>query len=419
MASERLAALILAAGKGTRMKSEYPKVLHTICGLPLVEHIVRMLDTVRIRKKVVVVGYKQELIKRSLRRYALEYAHQKEQKGTAHAVQCAERHFKNFSGTVLVLAGDVPLVTAQTIRAFWREHRRKKAAVSVLTAALGQPKGYGRIVRDPAGAVVRIVEELDATREEKRITEVNSGIYLFEARTLFRLLRTIKINRKKKELYLTDTIEAAAARKIVAQAYCCADMNILRGVNSRRDLADLSTVMNRRNIATLEERGVTVMSPETTFIESDVRIGNDSIVYPCTYIESGVRIGSHCTIGPFCKIRKGTRARNGVALGSFVEINRSTIKEKTNIKHLAYIGDATVGPRANIGAGTITANYDGKHKHKTVIGEGVHIGSNTVLVAPVTVKKGARTGAGAVVRAHCHVPPYATAVGVPARIVKK
>lgn len=419
MRKAKIATLILAAGAGTRMRSAYPKVLHKVCGVSLVEHLVRSFENIRVAKQVVVVGHKKDMVMHALRDMRVDFVEQKQQRGTAHAVKIAAKKFARFSGNVLIVAGDVPLFDAQLFRKFYRFHSSANRKASVLTATIDNPYGYGRIVRDDKQGICKIVEELNATLDEKNIREINSGIYLFDAQLLFSQINKIKVNKKKNEFYLTDVIELLIKQGVSVGAYCTNDADTVRGVNSREDLAVVNNVMNKENIRRLQGKGVTVIAPENTYIESGVEVGQDTVIYPFTYIEKGVKIGRDCQIGPFCKIRTGTTIRDAVVLGSFVEINRSTVKSDTSIKHLAYIGDAVVGPRANIGAGTITANYDGKSKHQSVIGEGVHTGANTVLVAPVKLGKESKTGAGAVVTAGSDVPAKKLAVGVPARIIQK
>ncbi len=411
-------AIVLAAGQGKRMKSSLPKVLHRIGGLPIVHHIVDTLKKLRITKQVIVIGHQQALVRNALKEHAVDIIVQPRQLGTAHAVACAKGKFRGFSGNVLVIAGDVPLISVKTLREFMRAHHVLKSSATVLTTTIADPTGYGRIVRGRQNSVRKIVEELDADADEKGIREINSGIYLFDARILFSKLGRIKRNRKKKEFYLTDIVEACMRDKITVHAHHVDNADEVRGINSRKDLCELNTIMNRRILHRLQEAGVTVLSEENTFVEAHVKIGRDTILYPFTYIERDVTIGKGCSIGPFCKIRKGTRIKDRSMIGSFVEINRSMIDEHVTIKHLAYIGDAIIGKDVNIGAGTITANYDGRNKHRTVIKNKALIGANTVLVAPVTVGTAARTGAGSVVKAGQDIPAGRLAVGVPARIIK-
>jgi len=419
MSSRKCAAVILAAGQGTRMRSAKAKVLHQICGASLIQHIVETLKKVKVNKSVIVVGHQQEAVRTTLKGEKVEFAVQAKQLGTAHAVVCAKSAMKSFSGDVLVLAGDVPLITSSTIKKFIAAHRKNKSKATVLTTLVDEPKAYGRIVRDKQGHVVKIVEELDATREEKSINEINSGIYLFDAKLLFKKVSNIKRNRKKKEFYLTDIVEDLIKDDVQVNAYKVADADQVRGINSRKDLSDLNKIMNARIINDLQRRGVTVLSEENTFIEVNVAIGKDTVIFPFTYIAKDVSIGKGCSIGPFCKIRSGTKVKNDATLGSFVEINRSMINDGTAIKHLAYLGDAVIGKDVNIGAGTITANYDGKKKSQTVIKDKASIGANTVLVAPVTVGESAKTGAGTVVRARKNIPDNHLAVGVPAKIIRR
>jgi bifunctional UDP-N-acetylglucosamine pyrophosphorylase / glucosamine-1-phosphate N-acetyltransferase len=418
MSTRKCAAIVLAAGQGKRMKSSLPKVLHKICGLPIIQHIVDALERVPVAKQVVVIGHRHDLVRAALKGNGVDLVLQTQQLGTAHAVACAKGKFRGFLGDVLVVAGDVPLLSVATLRGFIRVHRALRSKATVLTTTISEPKAYGRIVRDGTGCIRKIVEELDANADERAIREINSGIYLFDAQMLFGKVVRIKRNSRKKEFYLTDIVEALMHDKVEVHAYHVNNADEVRGINSRKDLSDLNTIMNRGTLCSLQKSGVTVLSEDNTFVEARVKVGRDTIIYPFTYIEKDVTVGKGCVIGPFCKIRKGTRIKNNATIGSFVEINRSTIGDRVTIKHLSYIGDTTIGADANIGAGTITANYDGKNKHKTVIKEKALIGANTVLVAPVTVGRSARTGAGSVVRAGQNIPAYKLAVGVPAKIIK-
>jgi len=412
-----LAALVLAAGQGTRMKSQKPKVLHKVCGLPLVSHILDTMKHAGIKKSVVVVGHQADAVKKALKGTDAEFAVQKEQRGTAHAVLSARSAFKGFDGDVLIIAGDVPLIEAKTIKQFYRFHLKHGAAASVLTATVADPTGYGRIVKDASGALVKIVEELDANADEKGIDEINSGMYVFKASVLFGAIQKVPVNAKKKEFYLTDIVEMLGKKKQSVAVCEIDDVPQILGVNSQADLSMINTIMNDRTIEQLQQKGVCVIAPENTYVEANVSVGQDTVIYPFSYIETGVQIGKDCSIGPFATIRKGSRIADEAVIGNFVEVNRSVIKKNTKVKHLSYIGDAEIGPDANIGAGTVTANYDGVAKHKTVVKRKGGTGANTVLVAPVIVGENAKTGAGAVVRAKHHIPNNKVAVGVPARVL--
>ncbi len=408
-------ALILAAGKGTRMKSERPKVLHEVFGLPLLSYVLRTLGELGISRPKVVVGYGADQVRARLGNQAV-WVLQSRQWGTGHAAACARRSFAGYKGDILIWPGDMPLLKKETLERFFREHRASGSEVSVLSSLQPDPAGYGRILRS-GGGFYAIREELDATGAERRIQEVNTGVYLFRAPLLFEALSKIKPLNRKKEYYLTDTIEilAQAGRRLYAFPLAAGEEG--QGINSRRDLSRVTEIMKNREIQYHESRGVTFAAPEQTFVAPGVRIGRDTVIYPWSYIEPGVRIGKKCSIGPFAKIRKGSVIGDGVTVGSFVEINRSKLGKDVSAKHLAYLGDAVVGEKTNIGAGTITANFDGKNKNITRIGRKVLVGSNTVFVAPVTVGDGARTGAGAVVTGGTRVRRGETMVGVPARPV--
>ncbi len=413
-------AIILAAGKGTRMRSELPKVLHEILGQPVLGHVLKVVSGIGVRKPKVVAGFEAEKVCSFLKicgqdlKIQPEVVYQREQRGTGHAVMMAEKNLRHFSGNVLIWPGDMPLLKRETLAAFVAEHERSGADVSVLSSLHVNPYGYGRILR-AGGRFYAIREELDATETERRVQEVNSGVYLFKAKKLFQALKSIQPDNQKNELYLTDCIEILSNQNAKVEAFPLASEEEGCGINSREDLAKATQVMKNREIQKHLENGVTFVSPEQTFVAADVKIGTDTTIYPWCYIESGVKIGKKCQIGPFAKIRKGTVVGDDAVIGSFVEVNRSFIGNKVLAKHLAYLGDAIVGEGTNVGAGTITANFDGKHKHKTRIGKKVLIGSNTVFVAPVTVEDGARTGAGAVVTGGSRVKKGQVVVGIPAR----
>lgn len=431
-------ALVLAAGRGTRMKSETPKVLHEILGKPVLGWVLDSLADLGVKQTYLVVGSGADQVRAYLKKRAggpkISLVYQQEQKGTGHAVEMARKVFADYHGPVLIWPGDMPLVEKETLKAFVARHRENDAAVSVLSAEREQPKGYGRIVRSAAAAAegraslahevgqgkfCAIREELDASEDERQILEVNTGIYLFEARSLFEALKKIKPANAKKEFYLTDTIEVLEEENQKVQAFALAESYEGQGINSRADLAEAIHIMKNREIAKHQENGVTFVAPEQTFVEAGAVIGQDTVVHPWTYIEGGVRIGKKCQIGPFAKIRKGSIIGDESVIGSFVEINRSKIGKKVMAKHLAYLGDAIIGDQTNVGAGSVTANYDGKRKHASRIGKNVSVGSNTVFVAPVTIGDRARTGAGSVITGGSRVPKGQTVAGVPAKPIKK
>ena len=417
MSTKSVLALVLAAGKGTRMQSNVPKVLHEICGKPLLGHVLDAIAGAGIRKVVVVVGHGEKEV-RSFISNRVGTVRQFPQAGTGHAVLCAERVLSRWNGLVLILPGDAPCVQPETIREMIRSHERSKALATVLTARVKEPHGYGRVLRS-GGQVRGIREELDATDEERKINEVNSGIYLFDGKALLKHLRALKRNKLKKEYYLTDAVETLVKEGKEIFGFQVSDEKEALGINSRWDLAMAEHVLNRREIERHSRNGVTVVSPDNTFIASGVTIGKDTVIYPFSWIERRVKIGSSCKIGPFAMVREGSRVGDQAVIGCFVEVVRSSVGKGSRVKHLTYLGDAILQENVNVGAGTITANFDGVKKQKTIIGKGALIGSNTVLVAPLKVGRGAKTGAGSVVLSKHHVPAGKTVVGVPAKIVHR
>lgn len=415
-------ALVLAAGKGTRMKSEKPKVLHEILGRPLLGCALDTLAALKVEKAHVVIGSGAEQVLGYLKSRGaapkISVIYQREQKGTGHAVEMARKQLASYLGDVLIWPGDMPLLEEKTLREFTKAHKESGAVVSVLSCLRVEPFSYGRIIRT-AGSFSAIREELDATEAERRIQEVNTGVYLFKAKPLFAALKKIKPANAKNEFYLTDTIEVLSAEGAKLEAFPLALEKEGQGINSRIDLAEATRSMKNREAQKHMENGVTFVSPDQTYVEPGVQIGADSVIYPWCYIEAGVKIGKNCQIGPFAKIRKGSTIDDGAAVGSFVEVNRSKIGKNVQAKHLAYLGDAVIGEGTNIGAGTITANYDGKKKHQTKIGKKVLVGSDTVFVAPVVIEDGARTGAGCVITGGSRVKKGQVVAGVPARPIKK
>ena len=415
MSLDTVRAVVLAAGRGVRMKSEKAKVLHELLGRPLIHHVLRSLRSAGVKDIVVVVGHQEDAVKKAAGP-GVTFARQTEQKGTGHAVLAAEKSVKGRDGLLLVLAGDAPLITPDTIKAMIAAHREAGAAATVLTCCIDDPSGYGRITRDESGKFLAIVEHNDATEKQKEISEVNSGAYVFDAKDLFRALKEVKVNPKKGEIYLTDALPVLMSHQRAVATHRASDPAEVYGINSRRDLVAATNFLRWRILERHMDNGVTIVDPSTTFIEEDVAIGSDTVVLPYTVIEHDVTIGKGCEVGPFSHLRPGAVLDDGAEVGNFVEVKKSRIGPNSKAKHLTYLGDATLGAGVNIGAGTITANYDGKNKHATVIGDGVHIGSNTVLVAPVKLGKNVTTGAGAVVLRD--VADGDTVVGVPARSLK-
>lgn len=411
-------AIILAAGKGTRMCSELPKVLHPVFGKPVLGYVLEALAGAGIKNPYVVVGYQAEAVRSFLKLYGATAVLQREQKGTGHAVMMAKAALKNAQGPVLIWPGDMPLVKPETLEKFLAAHKKSQAHVSVLSCDQDDPSGYGRIVRDE-GHFAAIREELDATEEERKIREVNTGIYLFDKKVLFEALEKVGQGNQKGEYYLTDTIEILRRAGYCVEAFLLASAEEGQGINSQKDLAAVTKKINEREIAKHQEKGVTFMAPDQTFVAPGVKIGRGTTIYPWCFIESDVAIGAHCKIGPFAKLRHGTVIGESSLIGSFVEVNRSCLGKKVSAKHLTYLGNAVIGDGTNLGAGTITANFDGKKKHQTVIGKNVMIGSNTVFVAPVRIPDGAKTGAGSVVIPKTKIKKGDVVVGVPARLVSK
>lgn len=415
-----VAAVILAAGQGTRMKSDRPKVSFEICGRPLVRHVVEAVAALKPAKTVVVVGHGREQVKSALEGVnGVTFAVQKEQRGTADAVKAALPALKGFDGTVLVLCGDVPLVRPETLAELLVAHRRAKVAASILSVVLPDGGRYGRIVRGIEREFVRIVEAKDCKGDELSIREVNTGLYAFESHELGSAIQKVGDGNAQGEYYLTDVPEILLAEGDPVQAVAAGSSDEVLGVNTFAELADAASRMRSRILATLMTDGVEIRDPETTWIDAGVTIGRGTRVLPCTVIERDVEIGQGCEVGPFAHVRPGTVLEDGAEIGNFVETKKTRVGRHTKAKHLTYLGDAVVGAETNIGCGTITANYDGKRKHVTVIEDRVHIGSGTVLVAPVRVGKGATTGAGAIVTAGRDVAPGDVVVGVPARSLKR
>lgn len=407
--------IILAAGKGTRMKSEIPKVLHPVAGKPAIQYVLDITQSLRSLKTYVVVGHKSEMVKAYLGG-SVQVAIQKQLLGTADAVRSVAPFLKGYSGHILILCGDTPLLDKEIIRRLVTKHLKTKVACTVLTARIPDPGMYGRILRDQNGAISAIREYKDATAEENAINEINVGVYCFRAPLLMETLKKVQLNPNKKEFYLTDIVELLLSKGEGVETLVTDDPNVAFGINTREDLALCESILRQRILKNLMLSGVTIIDPKTTFIDDDVKIGQDTIIHPFTFIHRGVKIGSECSIGPFARLRPGTVIGNKVEIGNFGEISRSKIDDGAIMKHFGFLGDAVVGKSVNIGAGCVTANYDGIEKNKTIIGDQAFIGSDSVLVAPVTVGSKATVGAGSVVTKGKKVPNNGLAVGVPARI---
>ncbi len=421
--------VILAAGKGTRMKSAMPKVIHPLAGRPIIEHVLRTAGGLKASTTVLVVGHEADQVRAALATEpSVQFVVQSPQLGTGHALLQTESVLAGHTGTVLLLYGDVPLLRPSTLEQLLERHHAARAAATVLTAELDDPYGYGRIVRDETGRMARIVEERDASSDERNIREINSGIYALSLVNLFEALRGLATDNAQGEYYLTDLIAAYHRRGLTIETLRLDDETELRGVNSRVDLAELTRVMFDRTRRSLMLGGVTLEDPATTYVEGDVEIAPDTVIGPGvtiaghTVIGRGCRIHAGCRIsssrladdvtvldhsvivdsevgagaavGPFAHLRPESVVGANARVGNFVELKKTTLGAGSKANHLAYLGDATIGERTNIGAGTITCNYDGVKKHPTVIGDDVFIGSDSQLVAPVTVGSGAYVAAG-------------------------
>ena len=422
-----LIAMILAAGKGTRMRSEIPKLLHPLLGEPLLEHVLEKVDALgperKLAARVVVVGHGRDEIRRAFDGRGITWAIQESQLGTAHAVHCGMEALSGdlvgSGADVLVLNGDLPLLRRETLEALLDRHREERAEVTILTCKKSDPTGYGRCIRGPDGRVTGIIEEKDASEAERRIPEVNVGTYVFRAPGFREFYERIDRRNAQGELYLTDVVvQASRAGKRVA-THEVSDDGETAQVNSRSDMARASALLRSRVLDEHMVAGVTIDDPATTYIEKGVRIGPDTRILPFTVIHRGVEIGSGCEVGPFAHLREGARLADGASVGNFVEIKNTSVGRHSKVRHLSYLGDGIVGESVNIGAGTIFANYDGKVKSTTVVKNGAFVGSGTVLVAPVTVGEKAITGAGSVILKNQDVPDGAVVAGVPARPIRK
>lgn len=443
---ERVRAVVLAAGKGKRMHSDLPKVLHPLCGQPLLTYVLDTLDAAGIPQPLVVIGHGADDV-RALVAGRAECVEQGEPLGTGHAVMQAVPHLGP-AEAVLVLYGDTPLLQPATLEALLDLHRRSGAAAAMLTAELDDPRGYGRVVRRDDGAVTRVVEEADATPEDARLREINAGTYVFEPLALREGLDALRPANAQGEYYLPDLVGwlLSTGRQVTALV---TDAETAMGINSRRELAAAEAVMRRRLLERLMDAGVTVIDPAATYVHAQVRVGRDTVIHPQSYLEGATVVGSRCaigpqarlvdavlmdgvrveastvvgsevgegtTIGPYSRLRPGSRIGRFVEIGNYAEIKNSTIGDHTKVHHMSYLGDATLGARVNIGAGTVTCNYDGRGKYPTVIEDEAFIGSDSMLIAPVRIGRGAVTGAGSVVNKD--VPPGGVAVGVPARVIR-
>jgi bifunctional UDP-N-acetylglucosamine pyrophosphorylase/glucosamine-1-phosphate N-acetyltransferase len=454
--------VILAAGLGTRMKSQVAKVLHELQGRPIIAHVCRTATLLDPRRIYVVVGHQadevQSAVEKELGRDQVRqvshasFVKQIEQRGTGDAVMAARDALAGANSTVLILSGDVPMVRSETLQALIAEHISTEASCTMLSVRLENPTGYGRIVRDEAGNFLKIVEQKDATEEERQLREINAGIYCFDTEKLFRALERVRPTNSQGEYYLTDVPGILRDDQEQVTIYQHNDPREVSGVNTRAELAEFENLLRRNTVRRLMlDGGITFIDPSNAYISSEAQVGRDSIIHPGVHIEgksvigegceiqqgsritdsrlgNRVTIKDHCVIvdseiaddcavGPFAHLRMKARMEERAVVGNFVEVKKSKIGRGTKSMHLTYLGDATIGEDTNIGAGTVTCNYDGTHKHPTIIGSGVRIGSDTMLVAPVQVGDGSVTAAGSVVTED--VPPHTLVAGVPARIKKK
>ncbi|HEY7441344.1 MAG TPA: bifunctional UDP-N-acetylglucosamine diphosphorylase/glucosamine-1-phosphate N-acetyltransferase GlmU [Vicinamibacterales bacterium] len=440
-----LHVVILAAGKGTRMKSALPKVLHRVAGRPMLEFVIRASLGLSPRTITVVVGHLAESVREALRgRPEIQVVVQEPQLGTGHALLQVAPVLESVSGSVILLSGDVPLLRTDTLRKIASTHREAGAAATVLTALVDRPYGYGRIVRTN-GRISRIVEERDASPAERLIKEINSGIYAFELKGLFTALRGLGTENAQGEYYLPDLIRTYRRQRRIVETVTLEHADEVRGINSRTELAEVSRIVRQMKNEELMAAGVTIEDPATTYIDPDVQVGPDTVIHPGVYLEGQTRVGAACEIhsgvrivdstledrvtvrnycviqesriaagailGPFAHLRPGSDVREDAHVGNFVELKKTVLGTRSKANHLTYLGDATIGNNVNVGAGTITCNYDGRQKHQTVIEDGAFIGSDTQLVAPVTVGPGAYVGCGTTVRENVPAGSLAVSAG--------
>lgn len=393
-------AVILAAGKGTRMKSNTPKVLHKIFEKPLLGYV---LDNVKdiTNEAFVIVGHHAEEVTDYVNKNYLsaKTVLQSPQLGTGHAVSMVCPSLENFDGQVIILCGDTPLITEETLKNFIDYHNSCNSDLTVMSTIFDNPTNYGRIIREEDNSLKCIVEEKDATPEQKTVKEVNAGIYCLNWSKIKPAFSQLTSNNAQGEYYLTDIISWGKKNNLNVNAYILENSDEIYGINSRQNLATATKIMNDRKLANLMNNGVTIVDPSSTWISEDTEIGADTIIYPATYIEGKNKIGQNCKIGPCAHLRGNVEIADNCRIGNFVEVKKAKIDHNTSVGHLSYIGDSELGSHVNIGAGTITANYDpiSKTKSKTILKDNVKIGSNTVLVAPVEIGEGANIGAGSVI----------------------
>lgn len=442
-------AVVLAAGQGTRMRSKTPKVLHSLMGRPILQYALEAARQAAGSEPVAVIGYQADRIRQAIGEDVCRFVIQEEQLGTGHAVRQAEEMLRGAADYVLVTSADMPLLRAETLSRLVEAQKQHDGPVTMVTIESEQPRGFGRIVRGPGGAFQAVVEEAQATPEQLKIRELNAGVYCFSGDWLWGALERIPLSPKG-EYYLTDLPGIAIEEGLAVQTLTVEDISEMIGINTRVHLAEAEALLRRRINREWMLAGVTMIDPARTYIEPGVTIGQDTVIWPETYLQGNTQIGEDCTIGPnsiiqdtrigdrvtvlaavlekavleddvemgpFGHLRKGAHLGQGVHMGNFGEVKNSYLGPGSKMGHFSYLGDATLGPDVNVGAGTITCNYDGRKKHPTEIGAGAFIGSDTMLVAPVKLGEGARTGAGSVVTKD--VPDHTLAVGVPARAIRK
>lgn len=413
-------AIVMAAGKSTRMKSEKPKVLHELCGQPLLAYVLAALDEAGIHRKIVVVGFGAEQVQKQFANEpGVEFALQAEQKGTGHAVMVCRDQLSGHRGPIVVLAGDGPMLRAEMIAKMLERMRETKSKAFMATARVGDPTGLGRIVRDPTGTFLRIVEHKDASQEIRDIKEINASFYVFDGPALFDALDAVKPNNVQGEYYVTDVPEILREAGEIVHAEVLADEVDMFGINHRQHLAEAHALMQQRIQNRLLDDGVTIVDPRNTYIDSRATIGRDTVIYPFSVIRGPSQIGSRCRIGPFAHVREETELGDDVHVGAFVEVVRSKLGNETVAKHLAYVGDAVMGVGVNVGAGVVIANYEDGVKSHTRVDDHAFLGSGAVLVAPVAIGPNAIVGAGAVLPKNHDVQPGELVIGVPARPMKR
>ena len=443
----KLKTLILAAGKGTRMKSDLPKVIHKVNGIPMISKIIDVLSGLEPEENILILGHKKEEVLKVVGENC-DYVLQTEQLGTGHAVIQAKEKLSNYDGDVMILCGDTPLLRESTLRFLYEYHKKNGATTTILTSVYENPFGYGRIVKEN-DLVKAIVEEKEASEEIKKIKEVNAGVYCFNSKELFKALEKINNNNEKGEYYLTDVIGIQVSENKKVQSFVLEDNMEILGVNSKVELAQANKVLRDRKNKELMEEGVILIDPENTYVEESVKIRKDTVLYPGVFLQGDTIIGENCelignvriidsrlgnnikiessvieesiiedgvTMGPYAHLRPKSHLKEKVHIGNFVEVKKSTLEKGVKAGHLTYLGDAQIGENTNIGAGTITCNYDGVNKFKTTIGKEVFIGSDTMLVAPVNIGEKALVGAGSVITKD--VPNNSLAVSRSKQIIK-